>query len=390
MTKTDQNLRSGGRSQRPRVVVVGGSLGGLCAGLALRCVDCDVEICEKSPCEMESRGAGLVVQMELLQYLEQHGIATREAISVPSRYRQYLAKDGSLVWGEASYQLMTSWSMIYQQLREVFPKEHYHHGRKLTGFDQDAFHVIARFENGREETCDVLVGADGANSTCRHQLLPEVSAQYAGYVAWRGVVEENAVATSVVDVFAEKFTFFQMPNSHILCYLIPGPEGEVAKGKRRLNWVWYWNVQEGEPLRTLMTDKVGLFRDYSVPQGAVREDLAEQQRAVAEEVLPEVFQQLVKATKEPFVQPIYDLSVPRMVFGHVCLLGDAAFVPRPHTASSTSKAVTNAITLAEAIGASQVDVVAALEQWESAQLELGNYLKVLGQTLGNRSQFGHP
>ena len=46
--------------------------------------------------------------------------------------------------------------------------------------------------------------------------------------------------------------------------------------------------------------------------------------------------------------------------------------------------------LAEAIGASQVDVVAALEQWESAQLELGNYLKVLGQTLGNRSQFGHP
>jgi 2,6-dihydroxypyridine 3-monooxygenase len=203
-------------------------------------------------------------------------------------------------------------------------------------------------------------------------------------------VEGNAVATSVVDVFAEKFTFFQMPNSHILCYLIPGPEGEVAKGKRRLNWVWYWNVQEGELLRALMTDKVGLFRDYSVPQGAVREDLAEQQRAVAEEVLPEVFQQLVKATKEPFVQPIYDLSVPRMVFGRVCLLGDAAFVPRPHTAASTSKAVTNAITLAEAIGASQVDVGAALEQWESAQLELGNYLKVLGQTLGNRSQFGHP
>ena len=61
----------------------------------------------------------------------------------------------------------------------------------------------------------------------------------------------------------------------------------------------------------------------------------------------------VLATKEPFVQPIYDLSVPRMVFGRVCLLGDAAFVPRPHTAASTSKAVTNAITLAEAIGASQ-------------------------------------
>jgi 2,6-dihydroxypyridine 3-monooxygenase len=390
MTKTDQNQRSGDRARRLRVVVVGGSLGGLCAGLALRCVGCDVEIFERSSSELKDRGAGLVVQMELLQYLERHGIATREAISVPSRYRQYLAREGGVTWGEASYQLMTAWNTVYRQLRDVFPDEHYHHSHKLVGFEQNASSVIARFENSREEICDLLVGADGANSTCRSQLLPDVSPQYAGYVAWRGVVEENAVATSVAGVFAEKFTFFQMPNSHILCYLIPGSGGEVMKGKRRLNWVWYWNVQEGEPLRALMTDKVGLFRGYSVPQGAIREDLAEQQRAVAERVLPEVFQQLVKATKEPFVQPIFDLSVPRMVFGRVCLLGDAAFVPRPHTAASTSKAVTNAITLAEGIGASQVDVVAALEQWESAQLELGSYLKVLGQTLGNRSQFGRP
>src|SRR3989442_13566690 len=170
MTKTDQNQRSGDRARRLRVVVVGGSLGGLCAGLALRCVGCDVEIFERSSSELKDRGAGLVVQMELLQYLERHGIATREAISVPSRYRQYLAREGGVTWGEASYQLMTAWNTVYRQLRDVFPDEHYHHSHKLVRFEQNASSVIARFENSREEICDLLVGADGANSTCRSQL----------------------------------------------------------------------------------------------------------------------------------------------------------------------------------------------------------------------------
>ena len=389
MTTMQTNIDlTGDSSKRPRVVVVGGSLGGLCASLALRCVNCDVEVFEKSPREMKERGAALVVQMELLRFLEEHGIATKEAVSVPSQKRQYLARDGSVIWQEASYQLMTSWDTVYRQLRDAFPDEHYHHGSKLTGFEQNETQVTARFENGREERCNLLVGADGANSTCRRQLLPEVTPEYAGYVAWRGLVNEAEVAPSVAELFANKFTFFQAPNTHILCYLIPGSAGELDKGKRRLNWVWYWNVPEGEPLRELLTDKTGLFRDYSVPQGTIREDLVQCQMAIAAQILPEVFQHLFAATKEPFIQPIYDLSVPRMVFGRVCLIGDAAFVPRPHTAASTSKAATNAIELAKWVGASKGDVVAALKKWEPAQLELGNYLKSLGMSLGNRSQFG--
>ena len=79
-----------------------------------------------------------------------------------------------------------------------------------------------------------------------------------------------------------------------------------------------------------------------------------------------------------------------MVFGRVCVLGDAAFVPRPHTAASTAKAVTNAIALAETLQVHYGDVVTAFKAWESSQLQLGNYLKRLGMSLGNRSQFGRP
>jgi 2-polyprenyl-6-methoxyphenol hydroxylase-like FAD-dependent oxidoreductase len=379
----------GNKKEGLRAAVIGGSLGGLCAALALRGIDMEVEVFEKSRREMSDRGAGLVVQAEVLQLLEGLGITTRNDVSVPSLSRQYLNRDGSVAMADRSRQLMTSWDTIYRQLKDAFPKENYHHGSRLQSFEQKKSNVTARFEDGREITCDLLVGADGANSVVRRQLLPDVVPEYAGYVAWRGLVNEFEMEPAINEVFKNKFTFYQGANSHVLCYLIPGENGELSEGSRRLNWVWYWNVPEAE-LRAALTDKTGVFRDYSVPQGTVPVELIEKQSAIAEYFLPDVFRHLFNSTKEPFIQPIYDLSVPRMAFGRVCLIGDAAFVPRPHTAASTSKAANNAMTLAQAISHYQPDVLTALKQWEPSQMELGIYLRKLGTSLGTRSQFGSP
>src|SRR2546430_17530624 len=103
---------------------------------------------------------------------------------------------------------------------------------------------------------------------------------------------------------------------------------------------------------------------------------------------PPSFLRLVMATKEPFVQTIHDLAVPKMAFGRVCLTGDAAFVPRPHTAFSTAKAAANAMSLADALSASKGDVVAGIGRWEPGQFDLGRRLRIQGQRLGDRSQFG--
>jgi 2-polyprenyl-6-methoxyphenol hydroxylase-like FAD-dependent oxidoreductase len=74
--------------------------------------------------------------------------------------------------------------------------------------------------------------------------------------------------------------------------------------------------------------------------------------------------------------------------GRVAMVGDAAFVPRPHTAASTSKAVANARTLGAALGRHQLDIDAALREWEPMQLDLGRQLLLQGKALGDRSQFG--
>jgi 2-polyprenyl-6-methoxyphenol hydroxylase-like FAD-dependent oxidoreductase len=336
---------------------------------------------------MQERGAGLVVQDEVLNFVMNHCRAIADELGVPSRARQLLARDGSVIWTETSLQLMTSWDSLYRQLKRVFPQAQYHYGTRLAAIRQETDRVYAGLEDGREQACDLLVCADGANSTARRLLLPDVAARYAGYVVWRGMVGEREVADWARDLLAEKFTFFHAWHTQMLCYLVPGPAGETAAGERRFNWAWYCNVPEGEELRETLTDRSGLIHEYSVPQGTLEPALWRRQREVAARVLPEVFEHLLAATADPFIQPIYDLSVPQMVFGRVCMLGDAAFVARPHTAAGTYKAFADAIVLGRNLRAHGRDVAAALRQWEPTQMELGEYLSRLGQELGNRSQF---
>ena len=87
------------------------------------------------------------------------------------------------------------------------------------------------------------------------------------------------------------------------------------------------------------------------------------------------------------MQVIFDIEVPRMAFGRVCLIGDAAFAVRPHAAAGTAKAAADAWALGEALVAAGGDVVEALQRWEPVQLALGAQLIARARDIGNRSQF---
>ena len=369
-----------------KVAVAGGSLAGLMTGIELRFAGADVEIHERSAGILDDRGAGIVMQPETLQMLTQRCGLTEEESGVWLNYRQYLHPGGEPATRQRMPQLMTSWGLLYRTLRSAFPAEHYYESSPLMEFSCGESGVSARFGAGDVQRFDLLVGADGARSFVRQQILPEVKPRYAGYVAWRGVVPESEVDRALLRTFDDHFTFQQMHHSHILCYVIPGAAGEREHGKRRLNWVWYWNVPESE-LFALMTGCDGRLHDFSVPAGQVSAQFLARQNAVADELLAPPFRALWQATRNPFLQPILDLAVPRMVFDQALLLGDAAFVPRPHTAASASKAAANAIALGETIRASSGDLDGALGKWESAQLTLGRQLEAQGRMLGNRSQF---
>ena len=80
-----------------------------------------------------------------------------------------------------------------------------------------------------------------------------------------------------------------------------------------------------------------------------------------------------------------DLECPRLVFDRVCLMGDAAFVARPHLAAGQAKACADAWALRDAIAGSS-DLDKALAVWEKSQLALGGAVVARAREMGNRSQ----
>ncbi len=66
-------------------------------------------------------------------------------------------------------------------------------------------------EEGSPIGADLVVGADGAGSTLRRTLLPDVGPSYSGYVAWRGLCGVADLPSRVAETLAGAFAFFTDP-----------------------------------------------------------------------------------------------------------------------------------------------------------------------------------
>ena len=409
-------------SQTPKnIIVVGGSLGGLFTGTALTRLGHNVRILERNPTPLlHDQGAGIVAGGDTQAFFSKYDRSNRTrggrvgGLVVMSHARQYLNRNGEVIHFEGRAQQMTSWDLLYYVLRAGFDgveseyvavpqrgegegKELYEYGCTVTGLKDVEDGVEVEYEEKtedektelRRETADMLIACDGGSSTVRKILLPDVQRTYAGYVAWRGTVLESELSDKAAKTLAEKFTFYHAPALQILAYLIPGRNGTLEKGQRLMNYVWYCNYPEGSPEHDeLMTDVHGKTHPVTVPVGGMQPKVWEKQRSYAEEVLPPQFAELVRKTKQPFVQAIMDVISPQQIFynGKVLLLGDALAGFRPHTAASTSQAAFDAMTLA-----AFMDGKLDLEGFEEECMGFAKSVQRAGVEMGDRSQFGsHP
>jgi 2-polyprenyl-6-methoxyphenol hydroxylase-like FAD-dependent oxidoreductase len=165
--------------RRLQIAVAGGSIGGLCAGLALHGSGFDMNVYERHPGPMDTRGTGIVVQGELVQLLDTYGAPPLPTTSC--RVRRYLDPQGGDGQVQSMPQAFTSWEAIYETPRAAFPKERYHTGATLVGVNDpgDGQAVSAEIEGHSHIKTDLLVCADGAQSPTPRRLLPDVQSIYA-------------------------------------------------------------------------------------------------------------------------------------------------------------------------------------------------------------------
>ena len=91
---------------------------------------------------------------------------------------------------------------------------------------------------------------------------------------------------------------------------------------------------------------------------------------------------VVSRASQPLLQAVSDMESPQMTFGRVALMGDAAFVARPHTAAGVSKAALDAQCLADAIAERRGDIDAALTHYDRTQRQFGSRLVAHSRYLG--------
>jgi 2-polyprenyl-6-methoxyphenol hydroxylase-like FAD-dependent oxidoreductase len=363
-----------------RALVIGGSLGGLIAAHLLRSVGWDAVVFERNEEELASRGVGLGTHPPLIAILRRAGIDFDESMGLTPRKAVCLDRNGKTVIERPTARTLSGWSRLYRALLDGLPGEAYRLGKRLTRVAQDGDGVAAFFADGTSECGDLLVGADGIRSAVRAQFLPDVVPVYAGYVAWRAVLDEADVPPGLWREMVELYAFCLPEGEQLISYAVPGRDNDTAVGRRGYNIVWYRPVDRAA-LIDISTDAAGNYHAGGIPPPLIRPEVIARVKADARALIaPQVADIFVRTS--PFFQPIYDLASPRLVFGRVVLAGDAAFVARPHAGAGTTKAALDAACLADSIRDAADDLDAGLKRYERMQAPFGQALVELNRLEG--------
>jgi 2,6-dihydroxypyridine 3-monooxygenase len=364
---------------RTSAIVVGGSLGGLNAANWLRDAGLSVTVFERSSGELKDRGVGIVLHPATGRFLfERCGLGVDD-LAIRTNYLRYLDADEGVVHESQSAVAFTSYGDLLGSFAAAFGSDAYRTGSSVCSFDLHATRPSVTLTDETVHDADIVVFADGIASTARAALSPAATPAWAGYVAWRGVVDVDALGCSTRSTLGAAITYSLVAGGHLLTY----PIADRTRDRLLLNWLWYRNVPSESARNALLRDTAGVQHERSVPSGLVPGELLDEMRTSAKALFHPWVVEMVESTAEPFLQAVFDLETPRLMYGAGFLIGDAAFVARPHAAAGTAKACEDGRQLAQALVSGGGGALAA---WESGALKRGRGLVSRSRSAGQRLQ----
>src|SRR5258708_24437876 len=353
-----------------RALIIGGSVGGLFAAHLLRGIGWEVLVFERNTGDLAGRGVGIGTQDALHDVMQRIGLRDDATMAVETRSCACIDGDGRVLHEIALRRVTSAWARFYRPLRDALPDACYRPGCQLERVEQHDGRVTAVFANGQDMTGDLLIGADGIRSTVRAQMLAGVQPEYAGYIGWRSLIPENEVPAATRASVFERYTFVLPDNELVVAYPVPALDGGTRPGHRAYNIVWY-RPADADQIADLCTDATGKRHAGSIPPPLIRPEVIAGMKADAAVRLPSQIAEILARAERPFFHPISDMLSQHLVFGRVALVGDAAFLPRPHGGSGVTKAALDAASLADCLTDTGDDFAAGLARYDERQLPLG-------------------
>lgn len=370
-------------SRNLRVIVGGGSVAGCAIAALLSRIDgITVKVFERSN-QLHERGAGIVLPEALLQQCIALGLFDASIAHIAATQRTFWTIDASKtltsIWQPPIALQSVNWGHIYKNCRNSVPNGCYFSGVKINTVTQHDSRVMVNSTLGDEE-CDLFIAADGVNSPTRLQIYPSATAEYAGYIAWRGTIPVSAL--NLTASFEKNFHYFLLPDGrcgHLLIYPIPANDHQGTL----MNWMIYETFSK-EALKTLLIDKNGRFQPISIPRGALSEAHIKHLHGLVNKVFPSEVANIITKTQEPFLQVIFDLLAPQFVNERICFLGDAGMTLRPHMGSGVGHAITFSITLSDALkNIKSMDLKSVLQNWNQERIGYAQGQLALSKRIGN-------
>lgn len=365
------------------VHIIGGSIAGCCSALAIlkNSTDYTVKIFERSPGKLHAQGAGIAISNILLEHLKQKDYLDIDFPAFKFERRHFVVADraneegGRTIWHQSFSAAALHWNELFQNLRKRIPDDIYFSNQEVVSIDCNSKDkCFITLKNGETLTSDLIISADGHNSISRKLISSEAQPRYANYIAWRGVVPFESLKD--VNIFQGSVPIYLNPKGHLLFYPI------FENSQKLLNWVFFEKCDDHRS-RQLLIDKTGRAHQSSLFPGQVSDSNKQLLYDYALQTLPKKLIKIIYATKDPFLQRVFDIFMPSCRFNRLISLGDAATILAPNTASGATKALQDALNLGHILGDPNFRLDQALDKWNEQQVTASKVLHRLSGTMSN-------
>lgn len=348
-------------SKEPQIVVVGGSLAGLTLALASATRGVPVQVVERAT-ERTQGGDSLSVDLAAIANTTGHDPRAFPKLPVVPAYRD---------------RHLTTWPALYGWLRDRVnetPGIVLQEGKSVAYVRRLDNQAELSFEDGTQLMADAVIGADGYHSVVRRAMAPETPfARYAGYLVWRGLVDEQTLTKPVPWPSNGGLWIEFVQGYRLVAAVLPGRDGSTEVGKRQITFAWF-DAHRGELLRSMNRLRANGDLVGTLGRSSIDTDLRDELVAKIPELWPEMWAEAVtvgvKSKDSLSGAPIAEYLPGRLADGPLALVGGAAHVVSPMTGSGFATGVDDAAVLARLLAQRSANepVAAALQHYEAARL----------------------